>query len=89
MRLKASFLGLVNHSTRFIPHFPTLSEPLRKLTKKAVNFEWGMKQAVKTLNTELATAETLGFYDKAAETQVITDASPVGLGVVLVQKQKG
>ena len=54
MRLKASFLGLVNHSARFIPNFPTLSELLRKWTKKAVNFERGMKQAFNTLKTVLA-----------------------------------
>ena len=29
-----SFLGLANYSSRFIPHFATLSEPLRRLTRK-------------------------------------------------------
>ena len=29
-----SFLGLVNYSSRFIPQFATLSEPLRRLTNK-------------------------------------------------------
>ena len=33
-------------------------------------------------------AETLGYFDKDAPTQVIADASPVGLGAVLTQKQK-
>ena len=33
--------------------------------------------------------DTLGYVDKEAETQVITDVSPVELGAVLVQKQKG
>ena len=85
-----SFPGLVNFSARFIRNLSTLSGPLRKLTKKSVNFEWGIEQAqaFKALNTELARAETLGYFDKEAET-VITDASPVGLGAVLVQKQKG
>ena len=31
--------------------------------------------------------KTQGYYDKNAETQVIADASPVGLGAVLTQKQ--
>ena len=86
-----SFLGLENFSARFIRNLSTLSEPLRKLTKKALNFEWGMKQAqaFKALKAELARADTLGYFDKEAETQVITDTSPVGLGMVLVQKQKG
>ena len=36
----------------------------------------------------MARAEILGYFDKDALTQVIADASPVGLGVVLTQKQK-
>ena len=36
----------------------------------------------------MACAETLGYFDKDAPTQVIADASTVGLGAVLTQKQK-
>ena len=86
-----SFLGPVNYSGRFIPDLATLSEPLRRLTKKGVEFQWGPEQAAafQKLKDELARAEILGYYDKDAETHVITDASPVGLGAVLAQKQKG
>ena len=86
-----SFLGLVNYSGRFIPDLATLSEPLRRLTKKDVEFQWGPEQAAafQKLKNELARAEILGYYDKDAETRVITDASPVGLGAVLAQKQQG
>ena len=86
-----SFLGLVNYSGRFIPDLATLSEPLRRLTKKDVEFQWGPEQAAafQKLKNELARAEILGYYDKDAETHVITDASPVGLGAVLAQKQQG
>ena len=35
----------------------------------------------------LANAETLGYYENNAQTQVIADASPVGLGAMLTQKQ--
>ena len=74
-----SFLGLANYSGRFIPVLATLLEPLRRLTKKDVQ----------KLKNELARAEILGYYDKDAETRAITDASPVGLGAVLAQKQQG
>lgn len=36
-----SFLGLVNYSARFIPDLTMLTEPLRRLTKKGVEFQWG------------------------------------------------
>ena len=32
---------------------------------------------------------TLGYFDSAAKTRVITDASPAGLGAILVQEQNG
>ena len=35
----------------------------------------------------LANVSTLAYFDVNAKTQVIADASPVGLGAVLVQKQ--
>ena len=86
-----SFLGLLNYSGRFIPDLATLSEPLRRLTKKDVEFQWGPEQAeaIQKLKNELARAEILGYYDKDAETRVISDASPVGLGAILAQKQQG
>lgn len=85
------FLGLVNYSSRFIPDLATLSEPLRRLTRKGVHFNWGQEQehAFEELKRRLTNAQTLGYYDPKAETIVITDASPVGLGAVLVQKQNG
>ena len=43
-------------------------------------------QAIKTL---MSACETLAFFDRSAETTVVADASPVGLGAVLIQKQAG
>lgn len=86
-----SFLGVVGFSSRFIPQFATLSEPLRRLTRKETLFTFGpeQKQAFEILKTELARAGTLAYFDKEAPTEVIADASPVGLGTMLIQKQNG
>ncbi|KAJ8333769.1 hypothetical protein SKAU_G00410880 [Synaphobranchus kaupii] len=86
-----SFLGLVGYSSRFIPQFATLSEPLRRLTRKDTPFEFGSEQreAFNALKNELARAGTLAYFDKDAQTKVIAGASPVGLGAVLVQVQQG
>ncbi|KAL1021685.1 hypothetical protein UPYG_G00016520 [Umbra pygmaea] len=86
-----SFLGLVGYSSRFISQFATRSEPLRRLTRKETKFDFGpeQKKAFQDLKDELARAGTLAYFDKEAPTKVIADASPVGLGAVLVQDQKG
>ena len=86
-----SFLGLANRNARFIPDFATVAEPLRRLTKKGVRFEFGDEQrkALTELKKRLSSAEILGYFDKDAKTLIITDASPVGLGAVLIQEQHG
>ena len=84
-----SFLGLANYSSRLIPHFATLSEPLRRLTRKETPFKFGpeKKKSFEFLKQKIAEACTLAYFDKNAPTKIITDASPVGLGAVLVQEQ--
>jgi transposase InsO family protein len=86
-----SFLGLVNFNAKFIPNLASCAEPLRRLTRKHEPFVWGSEQqkSFDSLKEHLADAETLGYFDKKAKTQVIADASPVGLGSVLVQIQHG
>ena len=87
-----SFLGLVNFSARYIPNLATISEPLRRLTKKHVKFEWGkeQKESFEKLNTCLTESSTLGHFRlDATRTQLICDASNVGIGAVLVQEYGG
>ena len=86
-----SFLGLVTYSARFIPNLATVSASLRELLRRDVKFEWGSRQqeSFEQLKQLLASAETLAYFDINAQTQVIADASPVGLGAVLVQEQNG
>ena len=86
-----SFLGLVNFCARFIPGLATTAEPLRKLTRQSIPFSWGQEQkrAFEQLKEKLANAKTLAYFDKDAKTEVIADASPVGLGAILIQEQQG
>ena len=83
-----SFLGIVQYNARFFNDLATISAPLRQLTHKNAIFKWGHAEqnAFDQLKKCLAYAETLGYYDKNAPTQVIADASPVGLGAVITQK---
>ena len=86
-----SFLGLVGFSSRFIKNLATTAEPLRVLTREGVPFRWGQSQqeAFSELKAQLASHPALAYFDKDAPTSVFADASPVGLGAMLVQEQEG
>ena len=45
------------------------------------------QRAFDTLKDQLISAEVMAFYNPDAETRLIIDASPVGLGAILAQKQ--
>lgn len=84
-----SVLGLVNFVARFIPNLAIKAEPLHRLLHKGTRFRWGPEQetSFNQLKHSLFDASNLSYFDINAETQVIADASRVGLGAVLVQKQ--
>ena len=86
-----SFLGLIGFSARFIPDFATTADPLRKLARKGEPFVWGVKQeqSFQRLKSQVASAPALAYFDKDMPTRAIADASPVGLGAVLVQEKNG
>ena len=86
-----SFLGLVNVCRRFIPDLATIAEPWRTLTRAKTQFVWGEEQnkSFEEVKRKMFSADPLAYYDKEAETVFVTNASPVGLGTVLLQKQKG
>ena len=75
-----SFLGLVNFNARFIPDLATVVEPLRRLTKKNVEFKWGSEQrkSFKILKERLANAETLGYYDPNATKTIVIATKTMG-----------
>ena len=86
-----SFLGLITFSSRLLPNLATTAEPLRKLTRQDTKWKWGREEneAFEALKRQLAEASMMAFYDKNAPTEVATDASPVGVGAILVQEQQG
>lgn len=81
-----SFLGLVKFVGKFIPDLATVTDPLRKVMKKGELYVWGPSQAkaFKHLTNVLTNATILGYYDVNDKTHLIADASPVGLGAVLI-----
>lgn len=84
-----SFLGLVNFCSKFIANFATLAEPLRKLTRKDVVWQWTEEQqrAFDTLKQSLVSTDVMAYYNPEAETNLVVDGSPFGVGAILNQKQ--
>ena len=89
-----SFLGLTGYCSKFIPDYSSKTEPLRRLTvglkpPQLIYLNTEEREAFKNLKESLANARTLAYFDIEADTILYTDAGPVGVGCVLVQKQKG
>ena len=85
-----SFLGLVNYCSRFIPNFSTITATLRRLDRKNTFWKWEKKhqQAFEAVKAQISDQCTLAYYDPRKSTSVVVDASPVGLGAILVQHNK-
>jgi hypothetical protein len=86
-----SFLGLAGYYRRFVPDYSTVAEPLTRLTRKNVPFDWNppQQEAFECLKTALTTAPILGFPRDAGRFILDTDASGTGIGAVLSQEQDG
>ena len=82
-----SLLGMTNFLARFIPHYSTITAPIRKLTQKEQTFEWMLEQqsAFDRLKDILSSAPVVTYFDESKKTEIIVDASPVGLSGILVQ----
>ena len=87
--LQIKDLGLASYCSRFIKDYSTLTAPLRWLTKKNVPFSWGKREqeAFESIKASLTSDEVMAYYNPSAETVVIVDGSPVGVGAILTQKQ--
>ena len=84
-----SFLGLANYYRKFVKDFSVIAKPLNDLTKKAKVFHWSeeCQKAFMELKRRLVTAPVLAHGDPKLPYRLTTDASKVGLGWVLEQKQ--
>ena len=83
-----SLLGMTNYcGSRFVQDYATLTHELRELTKKNVQFVWLEKhqQAFHKLQQALTEMPVLQYFNPKLQTEVVVDASPVGLSAILVQ----
>jgi hypothetical protein len=84
-----SFLGLATYYRHFIYHFSQLEEPLHKLTRKDITFQWTSKEndAFNTLKQKLASGPVLQNIDLTKTFLVEVDACGIGIGSVLIQDE--
>ena len=84
-----SFLGFVNYYRWFIQNFATIVDPLTSLTRKDVEWQWGpyQRRSFQQLKESLCTAPVLLFRDPKVPYTIVTDASGIAVGGVLMQDQ--
>ena len=72
----------------FIQELATLTAPLRSLLRCDTKWNWNEDHdiAFRKIKANLSTKTLLNYFDKNKKTSFIIDASPVGLGSLLVQK---
>jgi hypothetical protein len=83
-----SFLGLVKYFRKFIEHYSEIAVPLTNLTRKASfwNSTGRCQDAFEKLKQKLVEAPLLCTPNENLPYEVVTDASYLGIGVVLLQE---
>ena len=86
-----SFLGLIGYYRRFVKKFSDKAAPLTKLLRKDQEWEWSSQcqEAFELLKEELTKRPVTAFPDFSKPFRLYTDASNLGLGAILSQKQEG
>jgi hypothetical protein len=84
----SSFLGLVNYLQKFIEHYSEIAVPLTNLTKKSHPWVWTgrCQDAFELLKQKLIEAPLLRTSNESLPYKVVTDASDLRLGGVLLQE---
>ena len=85
-----SFLGMTNYSSQFICNYSSKTSKLRELLHTGVKWNWTTEHELcfRSLKNSLQSPSVLGYFNVKANTKVIVDASPTGLGAMLIQTQK-
>lgn len=83
------FLGLANYFRKFVKNYSTIAAPLTHLTGKTP-WIWGNTEqhSFDSLKNALVNAPTLVLPNPQKPYRVVTDASDIGVGAVLLQDQK-
>jgi transposase InsO family protein len=83
------FLGKINFYRKFIPNSSSLLEPFHNLLRKNTPFSWthDCQTAFNSVKALLTSSPILAIFDRNLPISIYTDASGIGIGAVLKQKQ--
>jgi hypothetical protein len=81
-------LGLFSYFRKFIPNFSVIAHPIELLVVPSKTFVWNSEaqKAFEQLKTIITSEPLLAHFDPQKEAILITDASILGLGGVLMQQ---
>ena len=81
------FLGMVNYLSKFLPNHSTITEPLRQLEAKGVEWHWddNQQKAFDEVKTLITCHPVLQYYDVTKKVTLQCDASQSGVGTALLQ----
>ena len=84
-----SFLGSVQHLSKFINNLSKKTDRMRRLLKKDVRWEWTaeINEDFERLKKEITEAPCLAHFNPKRENYITTDACNTGLGGTLWQKE--
>ena len=86
-----SFVALCGYFRKFVKNFSIIAYPLQKLinldSEKDFIFDENCMSAFNQLKAVLTSSPVLCVYDPKKETELHTDASALGFGAILLQKQ--
>ena len=85
-----SFIGMVIYLSKISARLSELTEPICKLSKEKVPFNWGPEheEAFCLIKKEVTAAPILAYYNPNQPTTLQMDASCKGLGACLLQNEK-
>ena len=82
------FMGITNYLSKFLPHLSTVTEQLRRLQDKDVEWHWDEvhERAFTDVKRLITSHPVLRYYDVSKEVTLQCDASQSGLGAALLQE---
>lgn len=80
-------LGMINYLAKFVPRLADHLAPLRRVTEKETDFQWGdaEQKALDKVKTMISTTPVLRYYDVTKKVLLSVDTSSKALRAVLLQ----